>query len=364
VFAICQLFSGPVLGQISDRVGRKPMLILSQIGTCVGLLVLAKAQTLAMVYAGRIIAGLTTGNLSIAQAYISDNTEAKDRAKSFAFIGIAFGIGFTLGPFITGYLVKYGLAAPFYAAAGLSVFSTLCTSVLLPGGRPPQAAGHESVGPAGRRLGFLSWGQYGQYLKRPVLRGMLIQFFCFAFAFITFITGFALFAERTFTFRGNAFGPREVGYLFAYTGVLGIILQGGLIGRLVKRFGEAALIVTGFGSLAFGYFALGLVHTIGPLVLVATIASFGNGVLRPSITSLVSQNAGRHEQGVVLGFTQSLNALAQVLAPILGGFLLGRGLLSAWAWVAAGFALLGLVGTRFGSALAPRVVVVPDDAAA
>jgi MFS transporter, DHA1 family, tetracycline resistance protein len=363
IFAVCQLFAGPVLGQISDRVGRKPMLIVSQIGTFAGLVVLARAETLAMVYLGRIIAGLTTGNLSIAQAYISDNTEAKDRAKSFAFIGIAFGVGFSLGPFITGYLVKYGLSAPFYAAAALSVTSILCTSLLLPGGRPPQAVATDgTIGPAGKRLGIFSWGHYAQYLKRPVLRGLLIQFFCFAFAFATFLTGFALFAERTFSFRGQRFGPREVGYLFAYTGVLGIILQGGLIGRLVKRFGEASLIVAGFGSLVVGYTALGLVHTVGLLVLVATIASFGNGVLRPSITSLVSQNAGRHEQGVVLGFTQSLNALAQVVGPALGGVLLDKGLLSLWAWVAAAFALFGLLGVRSGSALAPRAVVVQDDA--
>jgi MFS transporter, DHA1 family, tetracycline resistance protein len=231
---------------------------------------------------------------------------------------------------------------------------------------PPQAKPHanDPAGPGGKRLGVLSWGHYGRYLKRPVLRGLLFQFFCFAFAFTTFLTGFALFAERTFTWRGHPFGPREVGYLFAYTGVLGIILQGGLIGRLVKRFGEGALIVTGFGTLVVGYTALGLVHSVGALVLVATVASFGNGVLRPSLTSLVSQNAGRHEQGVVLGFTQSLNALALVLGPALGGFLLDRGMLSSWAWVSATFALGGLIGIRFGSALVPRAVVVQDDAAA
>jgi MFS transporter, DHA1 family, tetracycline resistance protein len=366
IFAVCQLFSGPVLGQISDRVGRKPMLIVSQIGTVAGLLVLARAQTLPMIYLARIIAGLTAGNLSIAQAYISDNTEAKDRTKSFAIIGIAFGIGFSLGPFITGYLVKYGMSTPIYAAAGLSLLSILCTSALLPGGKPPHnlPAESASVGPGGKRLGVLSWGRYADYFKRPILGGMLVQFFCFAFAFSTFIAGFALFAERTFSVGGRPFGPREVGYLFAYVGVLGIILQGGLIGRLVKRFGEGALVAAGFGSLVIGYFALGLVHTVEPLVLVATISSFGNGVLRPSLTSLVSQNAGRHEQGLVLGLTQSINSLAQALAPGLAGLLIERGLLSPWAWVAALFALFGLVGTRFGSALAPRAAVVADDTTA
>ena len=318
-----------------------------------------------MIYLAWTTAGLTAGNLSIAQAYISDNTEAKDRTKSFAIIGIAFGIGFSLGPFITGYLVKYGMSTPIYAAAGLSLLSILCTSALLPGGKPPHnlTADGAPVGPGGKRLGVLSWGRYADYFKRPVLGGMLVQFFCFAFAFSTFIAGFALFAERTFSVGGRPFGPREVGYLFAYVGVLGIILQGGLIGRLVKRFGEGALVAAGFGSLVVGYFALGLVHTVGPLVLVATISSFGTRP-GPSLTSLVSQNAGRHEQGLVLGLTQSINSLAQALAPGLAGLLIERNLLSPWAWVAALFALFGLVGTRFGSALAPRAAVVADDTAA
>jgi DHA1 family tetracycline resistance protein-like MFS transporter len=365
IFAVCQLISGPILGQVSDRIGRKPMLLVSQVGTFLGLLVLARAEALWMIYLGRIIAGLTAGNLSIAQAYISDNTEAHDRAKSFAIIGIAFGVGFFLGPFVTGYLVRYGLATPIYAAAGLSVLSVVCTALLLPGGRPPHAhEGEEPVGPAGRRLGLLSWSSYAQYFARPVLGAMLVQFFCFAFSFSTFIAGFALFAERTFQWKGRPFGPREVGYLFAYVGFLGIILQGGLIGRLVRRFGEGALVMTGFGSLVVGYLALGLIHALGPLVLVSTISSFGNGVLRPALTSLVTQSAARREQGLVLGLTQSVNSLAQVLAPSLAGLLIGRGMLSPWAWVAASAALLGLAGTRFGSALAPRVVLVRDDAAA
>jgi MFS family permease len=366
VFSLCQLFASPILGQLSDRFGRKPVLIVSQMGTFAGLVVLARADSLAMVFLGRIIAGLTTGNLAIAQAYISDNTEAKDRAKSFAIIGIAFGIGFSVGPFITGYLVKYGLSAPFYAAAGMSLLSILCTTVLLPWGVSPHAVAPANAesGPAGKRLSVFGWGGYARYFERPILRGMLAQFFCFAYAFSTFVAGFALFAERTFTYRGHPFGPREVGYLFAYVGVLGIILQGGLIGLLVRRFGEGALVAAGFASILVGYTVLGLVHSIGPLVMVATVASFGNGVLRPSLTSLISQNVGRHEQGIVLGLTTSLTALAQVVAPALGGALIGAGMLSLWAWVAAAFALLGLLGARFGSALAPRAVVVSDDAAA
>ena len=158
-----------------------------------------------------------------------------------------------------------------------------------------------------------------------MLAGLLGQMFLFAFAFTTFTSGFALFAERTFTWNGRPFSPREIGYLFAYAGFVGILLQGGLIGRLVKRFGEPSLVGAGFLAMAAAYVGLGLTHSVGPLIGVATMAAFGQGVLRPTLTSLITQNAKRTEQGVVLGLTQSLTSLAQVTAPPLGGVLIGAG---------------------------------------
>src|SRR5262249_29677223 len=152
VFAACQLVSGPFLGRLSDRVGRKPMLLVSQLGTFVGFLVLARASALWMIYLSRMIDGATAGNISLAQAYISDNTAPRDRARAFALIGIAFGVGFFLGPFLTGYLVRFGLAAPVYAAAGLSLTSVMCTLALLAGGPPPAPAAARSAGPGGERL--------------------------------------------------------------------------------------------------------------------------------------------------------------------------------------------------------------------
>jgi MFS family permease len=194
-----------------------------------------------------------------------------------------------------------------------------------------------------------------QYFERPVLAGLLVQFLLFSFSFATFTSGFALFAERTFRWGGRPFSPREVGYLFAYAGFLGILLQGGLIGRLVKRVGEPVLVAVGFAGMAAGYLLMGLVHDVGSLVVVTTLAAFGHGVLRPTLTSLVTQNAARHEQGVVLGLTQSLSSIAQIAAPPLGGWLIGIGRLGPWAFVAAGAAALGLVARRWGSARAHAV---------
>ena len=149
IFAVCQLVSGPILGRTSDRIGRKPMLLVSQVGTLVGLLVMATAGSLAMLFVGRVIDGSTAGNLSLAQAYIADNTAPEHRAKSFALIGIAFGLGFFLGPSVTGYLSQYGLRAPFFAAAVLSATSILCTALLLPKPRREHHGGRLGCGRQG-----------------------------------------------------------------------------------------------------------------------------------------------------------------------------------------------------------------------
>jgi MFS family permease len=301
-----------------------------------------------MIYLSRVIDGSTAGNLALAQAYISDNTKREDRAKSFALIGIAFGVGFFIGPSVTGMLVVYGLAAPVYLAAGLSLTSILCTTFLLPGGPPPKADGGDA-GPGGRRPSPFALSTYTTYFSRPVLGGLFVQFFCFSFAFATFTSGFALFAERRFMWSGRPFGPREIGFLFAYSGFLGIIVQGGLMGRLVKHFGERTLVAAGFLCMTVGYLVLGGSGGVALLLVASTFASFGNAVLRPSLSSLVTQAAGRGEQGVVIGLTQSLMSVAQITAPPLAGMLIGARLLGTWAFVAATAAGAGAVVGRWGS---------------
>lgn len=347
VYAACQLVSGPMLGRASDMVGRKPMLLISQVGTLIGFLVMANAKWLWMLYLARVIDGATAGNLSLAQAWISDNTKPEHRTRSFALIGIAFGLGFFVGPWVTGELASYGLRAPIYLAAAMSLTSILCTAFLLPSEKGKVRARAPAVAmPGGRRLGVLDWGSYAPYFKRPALATRLYQFFLFALSFSMFTSGFALFAERMYQWKGHAFGPREVGYVFAYSGFLGIILQGGIIGRLAKRFGDSALVVSGFFSAAIGYAVLGVFGGFVGLAMSATIGSYGNGVLRPALTSLVSQAADATEQGVVIGLTQSLNSLAAIIAPTVGGLLLEHHALSGWAFVAAGGSAVGLLLAR------------------
>jgi MFS family permease len=353
-YAACQLVSGPLLGRISDRVGRRPMLIVSQVGTLIGLLLLSSAESLPLVFLARIIDGVTAGNISLAQAYVSDVTAPERRARSFGIIGIAFGIGFLIGPAVSGYLSQFGYHYPVLAAAGLSALSILATIALLPGTRPAESKQDDEEGtagatppPVGRRLGMLDWGAYLEYFRRPVLSGRLLEFFLFIFAFSTFTSGFALFCERRFTWDSQPFGPREVGYVLAYVGFLGIILQGTLIGPLVQRFGEPRLIVAGFVAAAVAYVGLGFTEKLPMLAAVATVSAFGNGLLRPTLTSQITKAVGRHEQGVVLGLSQSLSSVAMILAPLLGNALIEHKLLTVWALVAAAFVAAGaLVSPR------------------
>jgi len=380
VYAVCSLIATPIIGQLSDQHGRKPLLMISQIGTCIGFLVLAASSSLWMVFLGRIIDGFTAGNLSIAQAYISDHTKPENRAKAFGVIGIAFGFGFMFGPALGGALGSIGeesfctltyavgaqaphltcfhtpgsLHLPFIVAACLSAFSITCTYLLLPKEAPPQAQTGD-VGPGGRRPSAFDWRVYAEYFGRPGLRALYTQFFLFSFSFSLFMSGFALFAEHNEHFH---WGADEVGYLFAYSGLLGILLQGGLLGRLVKKFGELRLTIMAFVAAAISYAVVGFADSVKMLVIGSTISAFGQGVLRPVLTSRITQAVGRHEQGVALGISGSLGSVAMACAPPTGGAMLDTGHIVAWAMIPTGVSLLGLLFTLLwsGAAAAPPAI--------
>jgi MFS transporter, DHA1 family, tetracycline resistance protein len=337
-YAFCQLIAGPMLGRMSDHVGRRPLLLVSQLGTFIGFLILAYANALWLIFLSRVIDGLTAGNLSLAQAYISDVTKPEDRAKSFALIGIAFGMGFLIGPGISGYLSQFSYQYPIFAAAALSATSILATYFLLPS-TTPQAAD----GTTPRKFTVLDWGNYARYFRQPELAPLLWQFFAFTMAFSMFMTGFPLFAERRYQWQSHPFGPKEVGYVYAYLGLLGVILQGGLIGRLVKAFGELVLVRAGFFFGMVGLAALAFTYPIPLLLVVTAVSSSGTGVIRPALTSLITQKADRSEQGVVLGLTQSLNSIAAIVAPAIGGLLIDHSLLAGWALTAAGICGVALL---------------------
>lgn len=335
-YALFQLISGPFLGQLSDRFGRRPVLIISQIGTLIGFIILARAEALWVIFLSRFIDGATAGNLSVAQAYIADVTKPENRAKAFGIIGMAFGFGFLIGPAISGFLAHYGFTYPIYAAAGLSFLSILGTVFLLPEPKRHVELKEE------RKLGLFEISGYRKDFKNPKISSTLLQFCAFFLSFSIFIAGFALFAERRFTWDGHPFGPREVGYVFSYTGLLGIFIQGGFLARMVKRFGEERVIAFSFGSSIIGYGLLAFAHSVPILMIAATFSSFGSGGLRPALTALVSRQSGAHEQGRMMGLIQGINSMSSIIGPVFAGLLIGWGWLSIWAGLMGCFSVWGL----------------------
>jgi MFS family permease len=354
IYAVFQLIAGPILGQFSDRVGRRPVLLISQAGTLAGFILLALSNQVWMIFLARAIDGATAGNLSIAQAYISDVTKPENRAKSFAIIGVAFGFGFLVGPAISGFLASFGYQAPILAACVLSFTSILFTYFLLPKREVvhQQNEAEGDTGPGGKRLSLISWGEYRKYFRDRELARLLMQWLFFALSFSTFISGFALFAERRYHWNGHPVGVREVGFIFAFNGFIGMIMQGGLVGRIVKWIGENRVVQLGFASTLVFYAAIGFTHTIGQLLWVMAAGSILGAGLRPALTSLITQKAGRREQGVILGLTQSLTSIAQITAPLIAGVLIDKEMLTTWAvWAGllAGLALFFQSRTKAAS---------------
>lgn len=341
-FAVCQLISGPFLGRISDKYGRKPILMLSQTGTFVGFILLGLANSLPVIFLSRIIDGATAGNLTIAQAAIADVTPPEGRAKAFGVIGIAFGLGFLIGPAMSAALAPLGVHYPAYAAALLSLISIFATWRLLPKATNQVDSTENAKSPT----------KVFTYLKQAKMRWLLVEFLIFGFIFAGFTSGFAMFAERRFTWQGKPFGASEVALLFTYSGFLGLIFQGFILGRLVKVFGEAKLVFAGFLSMAISYFLLSESYSVTQLVVASTIGSFGTGVVRPALTSLVSRAAGPREQGAALGATQSLTSLGQICAPLISGAIINASgthpmALATWGWWLGGLAAVGLLVRHF-----------------
>jgi len=339
IYAACQLVSGPLLGRWSDSTGRKPLLIVSQLGTCIGFIITAFAPNFWVLFTARAIDGLTAGNLSLAQAYISDVTRPEERAKAFGLIGIAFGLGFLVGPAVSGALSRFDVRFPIYAAALLSATSIFTTWLLLPSVRP---GGSENGAARSRRLTLFEWRAYAVYFRQPALSSKLWQFLLFSLGFAMFIAGMPLFVERRLTWHGQPFGPEQVGYIWALAGLFGVVWQGPALGRLVKTFGERRLNRAGFVGYVGGYTILAFCSSLPSLVLATAVMSMGS-LVRPALTSLITHAAPREEQGVVLGLMQSLNSGALIVGPLIAGYLIDHGLLTTWGLAAAATAAAGLV---------------------
>ena len=314
-YSIMQLIFSPILGRLSDKYGRRPVLFLSIIGTGIGFLVLGFATTVWMLFLGRILDGITGGNISTAQAYIADITTKENRAKGMGLIGAAFGLGFIFGPAIGGILSRWGIHVPFFFAGGLCFANAVLLFFTLPETVTKDHPARQSAA-GGRGLGELL-----QSLKQPTLAFVLTIYFLFIVAFSIMTTSFSLYTMFRF-----GYDAQHTGYLFAYVGLIAVVIQGGLISKLVKRFGELPLVIFGAFCFAISLFA---VPFVGPaagglagLLIGGGVFSMGNSLATPTLTSLASKSVGAAEQGTVLGVTQSVASLARAVGPSIAAFLI------------------------------------------
>ena len=322
-YSAMQFVFAPILGKLSDRVGRRPVLLVSLIGTSIGFLLmgfapsmpvgfalLGMAPTLVWLFVARIIDGISGGNISTAQAYIADVTPPEERSKGMGLIGAAFGLGFIFGPAIGGALSHISPEAPFFFAAAMAAANATALYFLLP---ESLSAEHRSQARRGGILEVLE--QSGSWQ----LGAVIATYFFSTVAFAMMTATFALFAAHRFKFNES-----KTGYLFAYVGVIGAVIQGGLLGRLVKKFGDKPLAVTGTAIFTASVFCFPLSQTVAALAIASTGFAIGNSLMTPTLNALASKSVSAAWQGRVLGVLASVASLARIIGPVLGGWLLSR----------------------------------------
>jgi len=311
VYSAMQFVFAPVLGQLSDRFGRRPVLLVSLVGTSCGFLLMGFADALWLLFVARIIDGISGGNISTAQAYIADVTPPEQRARGMGLIGAAFGLGFIFGPALGGLLSQISLGAPFFFAAGLAAANATAVYFRLPetltAEQRRRAREHASLRDIVREA--RSWR----------LGGVLATYFLTILAFAMLTGTYALFANER-----HGFDATHTGYMFAFLGVIGAVIQGGLIGRLARAFGDKRLAVAGIAIYTTSLIALPLGSSVAWLVIATSGIAIGNSLTTPTLSSLASKSVGATRQGRVLGVMASAGSLARIFGPVLGGWLLSR----------------------------------------
>jgi multidrug resistance protein len=343
----------PVWGELSDRVGRRPVLLTSILATAVSMALLSVADSYPLLLLSRILQGIMTANLSTLQAYIADVTEPEDRGRAMGMIGAAFGLGFILGPFFGGMLAAYSFRAPGLAAAVLALINFALALRNLPESLhlrnkayATSEASADGEGPRERAPGPFGLKTITRVLVRqatlkplreamatPTLAPLVIVFFLQTFAFTNFESTFALFTQDRFHF-----GSRETGFLFGYLGLVVVIVQGGLFGRLSRTYADLSLARAGMLLVSVAMLLLMLlpcgrtayalapassaefVRRALPLWLILPFASVGSALINPSLTAATSKRSSADKQGGTLGVQQSAGALARVLGPVTAGF--------------------------------------------
>jgi MFS transporter, DHA1 family, tetracycline resistance protein len=332
-----QLAAGPILGRLSDRYGRRPILVISQAGTALSFLILGLSHNFPMMLFGRMLDGASGGNILVAQAYVADVTKPEHRARSLGLIGAAFGIGFVLGPLLCALLLMlpvapdWQLRIPFLVAAGFSTLAWLLVVFRLPESRPVE-------GRARVEARVVSWRGLVKTISEPRIGALVAVAALTVLAFAALEGTFSLFLRDRlgWTTKQAAFG-------FAFLGLIVAIVQGGLIRRLVPRFGEPRLILAGLAFLAVGLPLLGLSTSRPMLWATALIVGIGYGLASPSLQGLLSRWTPPDDQGAVFGTLSSAQTLARMTNYLIGNILIGRGHPSAPFWEGGAIALVALL---------------------
>jgi len=310
VYSLMQFLCAPVLGRISDHFGRRPIIMLGLLGSAVGYVIYGFATSFAWLLFSRAVHGACAGTVSTAQAYVADTTDESNRAHGMGMIGAAFGLGFVLGPAIGGLLGHASLRTPVFFAAALTFANLIFAAIRLPESHRPDP---------NARLEFAHLARPIVTLPRQLLGHRLTGLFT-----IAFLATFAMAAlEATFAIMVPAiygYGPSGVGGLLAYAGLLQALVQGYLLGKIVKRTGELTLIRAGMLALAIGLAPMASLSSHAMLFVALALVAIGYGFASPSIASLISKRTERRLQGEVLGINQSAQSLARIFGPIAAGF--------------------------------------------
>jgi len=343
--ALAQLIAAPVIGRLSDRYGRRPLLIFSIAGTVLSFLLLGLARSVPMLFLSRVLDGLLGGNIALARAYITDVTDEKSRARGLGIIGAAFGLGFIIGPAMGGFLSRFGYNVPAFVASGLSLLNLIAVLLWLPESLSPE---RQSLMRQSPRTAF-TFKALRTALQRPCSGPLLHIQLLYSLAFTLFQSNFAVFVKTRLGLTAQ-----NTSFVLTYVGVLSVLVQGFAIGKLTQRFSERALMMAGIVGLAIALTAWAFVPNVGLLLAVLAPLALSGGVLGVMLTSQLTQSVTREEVGGTLGLSASLRTLAQIVAPGLGGLLLDN--VSTWSvGVLAG---LLMVWTLFFAWR--RVLAVPE----
>jgi DHA1 family tetracycline resistance protein-like MFS transporter len=329
-YAVMQLIGAPLLGRLSDRFGRRPVLLLSVFGTFIGFLLLGFANALWMLFASRILDGLTGGNLSVAQAYISDVTDEKSRSKGLGMIGAAFGLGFIVGPVTGGILSQWGYYVPAFAAAAISLINLVLIYAWL-----PESLIEEKRSQMTEKRPAVSLNALLVAFQRPFTGSILITRFFFGLAFAIFQTIFSLYALTKFNLTA-----RDTGFVLTYVGVLSVIVQGFLVGCLSSRFREDVLITVSVILMGISLFAWALAPSVLWLYIIMTPTALSGGLLNTLLSSTLTKAVARQDIGGILGLSAAVESSTRIIAPILGGILLQQ----IGTWAPGAFGAVVMVG--------------------